>query len=83
MVEQSEQVLEEQLAVQLQKLGYGLTIIKDQRVNIANLKQQLEKHNNITFTKTEFDRVLYILSIEQRFSACLTNHKKSVPFSAL
>jgi type I restriction enzyme, R subunit len=62
MAKQSEQVLEEQLVAQLQKLGYGLAIIKDEAALSANLKQQLEKHNNITFTKTEFERVLNILS---------------------
>ena len=62
MAKQSEQVLEEQLVAQLQKLGYALAIIKDEAALIANLKQQLEKHNNISFTKTEFERVLNILS---------------------
>lgn len=62
MAKQSEQVLEEQLVDQLQKLGYGLVIIKDERDLLANLKTQLEKHNNITFSKTEFERVLNILS---------------------
>jgi len=62
MAKQSEQVLEEQLVAQLQKLGYGLAIIKDEAALITNLKQQLEKHNNISFTKTEFERVLNILS---------------------
>jgi type I restriction enzyme R subunit len=62
MAKQSEQVLEEQLVAQLQKLGYSLVIIKDETALIANLKLQLEKHNNITFTKTEFERVLNILS---------------------
>jgi type I restriction enzyme R subunit len=51
MAKQSEQVLEEQLVAQLQKLGYGLAIIKDERALIANLKQQLEKHNNILLPK--------------------------------
>lgn len=62
MAKQSEQVLEEQLVAQLQKLGYGLAIIKDEAALIANLKQQLEKHNNISFSKTEFERALNILS---------------------
>jgi type I restriction enzyme R subunit len=62
MAKQSEQVLEEQLVAQLQKLGYSLVIIKDETALIVNLKHQLEKHNNITFTKTEFERVLNILS---------------------
>ena len=62
MSKQSEQVLEEQLLAQLQKLGYGLVIIKDEAGLIANLKTQLEKHNNCTFSKTEFEKVINLLS---------------------
>jgi len=61
MSRQSEQILEEQLIVQLQKLGYGYAAINTETDLIANLKAQLEKHNNIAFSKTEFDKVLNIL----------------------
>jgi type I restriction enzyme R subunit len=43
MAKQPEAVLEEQLVEQLQKLGYGLAILKDETELVANLKQQLEK----------------------------------------
>jgi type I restriction enzyme, R subunit len=76
MAKQSEQVLEEQLVAQLQKLGYGLAIIKDEAALIANLKQQLEKHNNISFTKTEFERVLNILSKGSVFEKARTLREK-------
>ncbi len=76
MAKQSEQVLEEQLVAQLQKLGYGLAIIKDETALIANFKQQLEKHNNITFTKTEFERVLNILSKGSVFEKAKTLREK-------
>jgi type I restriction enzyme, R subunit len=76
MAKQSEQVLEEQLVAQLQKLGYGLVIIKDETALIANLKQQLEKHNNISFTKTEFERVLNILSKGSVFEKAKTLREK-------
>lgn len=76
MSKQSEQVLEEQLVAQLQKLGYGLVSIKDETALIANLKQQLEKHNNITFTKTEFDKVLNILSKGSVFEKAKTLREK-------
>jgi type I restriction enzyme, R subunit len=76
MSKQSEQVLEEQLVAQLQKLGYSLAIIKDEAALIANLKQQLEKHNNITFTKTEFERVLNILSKGSVFEKAKTLREK-------
>ncbi len=62
MPKQPEQVLEEQLVAQLQKLGYGLAEVRNEQDLIANLKYQLEQHNGISFTATEFERVLNILS---------------------
>ena len=62
MPKQPEQILEDQLVAQLQKLGYSLILIKDEKELIANLKQQLEKHNSIQFTDKEFEKVLNILS---------------------
>jgi len=62
MAKQSEQILEEQLVNQLQKLGYSLVQIQDEKQLIANLKQQLEKHNKIIFSSTEFEKVLNILA---------------------
>ena len=62
MAKQPELVLEEQLVGQLQKLGYGLVYLKDENELIANLKSQLEKHNNIQFSDKEFERVMNILS---------------------
>ena len=62
MSKQPEQILENQLVVQLEKLQYAKVVIKDENDLVANLKTQLEKHNNITFSKTEFERVLNILS---------------------
>ncbi len=62
MPKQPEQILEEQLVAQLQKLGYGFVQLKDEKDLLANLKQQLEKHNNISFSAKEFERVLNILS---------------------
>ncbi len=62
MAKQPELILEEQLVGQLQKLGYQLVLIKDEKELITNLKSQLEKHNNIKFSTSEFDRVLNILN---------------------
>ncbi len=62
MPKQPEQILEEQLVAQLQKLGYSLVILKDEKQLLVNLKTQLEKHNNIQFTQKEFDKALNILS---------------------
>ena len=62
MAKQPEQILEDQLVAQLQRLGYGLVQLKDEKDLIGNLKHQLEKHNNIQFSKAEFEKVLNILS---------------------
>jgi type I restriction enzyme R subunit len=70
MSAQSEQVLEDQLVAQLQRLGYALVSIKDEKELIANLKTQLEIHNQDALTRTgggkfteqEFKKVLNILS---------------------
>ena len=62
MSKQSEQILEEQLVVQLQKLGYEYAFISDEKALLVNLKTQLEKHNQIRFSDHEFDKVLNILN---------------------
>jgi len=59
---QSEQILEEQLLIQLQKLGYKYITIADEKSLLANLKTQLEKHNHIQFSDSEFEKVLNILN---------------------
>ena len=58
MPTQPEQVLEDNLVVQLINLGYGKVTIKDEKDLLVNLKSQLEKHNNITLSETEFAKVL-------------------------
>jgi type I restriction enzyme R subunit len=73
---QPEQILEQQLVEQLQKLNYSLVYIKDETDLIANLKSQLEKHNNIKFTPTEFERVLNILSKGSVFEKAKTLREK-------
>ena len=62
MAKQPEAVLEEQLVGQLQKLGYGLVLLKDESELLANLKKQLEKHNRIQFSEKEFEKVLNLLN---------------------
>ena len=62
MSKQSEQILEEQLIDQLQKLGYKYAFIVDEKALLANLKIQLEKHNHIQFSDSEFEKVLNILN---------------------
>lgn len=76
MPKQPEQILEEQLVAQLHKLGYGLVLIKDEKDLIANLKTQLEKHNNIQLSKAEFEKVLNLLSKGSVFEKAKTLRAK-------
>ncbi len=62
MSKQSEQILEEQLLIQLQKLGYKYITIADEKSLLVNLKTQLEKHNHIQFSDSEFEKVVNILN---------------------
>ena len=62
MSRQSEAVLEEQLLAHLQKIGYKSVIIKDEQDLLRNLKAQLEKHNGLTWTASEFEKVMNLLS---------------------
>ncbi|RBA28369.1 type I restriction endonuclease subunit R [Flavobacterium tibetense] len=76
MAKQPEQILEEQLIEQLQKLSYSYVEIKDEVALLSNLKKQLEKHNNITFSDKEFERVLNILSKGSVFEKAKTLREK-------
>lgn len=76
MSKQPEQVLEEQLIEQLQKLNYSYVAIKDEKDLLSNLKKQLEKHNNISFSDKEFERVLNILSKGSVFEKAKTLREK-------
>lgn len=76
MAKQPEQILEEQLVAQLQRLGYGLVQLKDEKDLLGNLKQQLEKHNSIQFSKAEFEKVLNILSKGSVFEKAKTLREK-------
>ena len=76
MSKQSEQILEEQLVAQLKMLGYGYALINSEKDLIFNLKAQLERHNNITFSATEFEKVLNILSKGSVFEKAKTLRQK-------
>ena len=73
---QSEQILENKLVDQLQSLGYKKVVIPNEDVLLANLKTQLEKHNNISFSEDEFARVLNILSKGSVFEKAKTLREK-------
>ena len=64
MAVQPEQVLEDNLVTQLVTLGYQVAKITDEKSLLANLKQQLEKLNNLKekLSDNEFKQVLNALS---------------------
>jgi type I restriction enzyme, R subunit len=55
---QAELELENKLVEQLVGLGYERVAIRDERSLLNNLKRQLEKHNNKTFSDSEFLKIL-------------------------
>lgn len=76
MSKQSEQILEEKLIVQLQKLGYQYMSVSSEASLLANLKTQLEKHNNFSLSNAEFDKVLNILNKGSVFEKAKTLREK-------
>ena len=58
MTTQSELALENSLVAQLVEMKYEKVSIRHEADLVANLKAQLEKHNNLKLTDKEFDRVL-------------------------
>ncbi|SHE31286.1 type I restriction enzyme, R subunit [Bacteroides luti] len=73
---QPEQLLENNLVAQLQLLGYTYVPVSNEKELLANLKTQLEKHNDIELTDKEFDRVLNILSKGSVFDKAKTLREK-------
>jgi len=76
MSKQSEQILEEKLIAQLQKLGYQYEPISNEEGLLVNLKKQLEKHNNFSLSNNEFDKVLNILNKGSVFEKAKTLREK-------
>ncbi len=76
MSKQPEQILEEQLVEQLKKLSYQYFAINNEVELIRNLKGQLEKHNNIQLTESEFDKILNILNKGSVFEKAKTLREK-------
>ena len=62
MTSQSEQILEQNLISQLVSNGYEKVDIKDEKDLLRNLKAQLEKHNNKTFSDSDFQHILNYLT---------------------
>lgn len=62
MTSQPEQILENNLVTQLQQLGYQKVFINDEKALLVNLKAQLEKHNKVTLSDTEFKQILNFIN---------------------
>lgn len=62
MTTQSEQALEQNLITQLQKMKYETVAVRDEKELLANLKTQLEKHNETSFSDGEFQKILNYLA---------------------
>ncbi|MCU0341850.1 MAG: type I restriction endonuclease subunit R, partial [Spirosomaceae bacterium] len=62
MSTQPESALEEQLMAQLQKMGYERVVIRNEQDLVSNLKTQLEKHNNVSLSASEFAQIINRLS---------------------
>lgn len=59
---QAEQILENNLIAQLQKLGYKKVVIKDEADLLANLKLQLEIHNKTELSDNDFKQILNFIN---------------------
>jgi len=75
---QSEAVLEANLIKQLVALEYEKVTIKDDKWLEANLKIQLEKHNNFRMSESEFKRVLNHLNRGSVFEKAMILRDKFV-----
>ncbi|SEL97991.1 type I restriction endonuclease subunit R [Parapedobacter koreensis] len=76
MSRQTEQILEKQLIVQLQKLGYDYVSLIDEKSLLSNLKSQLEKHNQMRLSNGEFDKILNLLNKGSVFEKAKTLREK-------
>lgn len=69
---QSELQLENELVEQLTHLGFSKVSILNSEDLIANLRSQLQKFNNTTFSDSEFSRILNHLNKGDRFEKAKT-----------
>ncbi len=58
MTTEPEQILENNLIIQLKKLGYKGVVIRDEADLLENLKSQLEKHNKVKLSENDFKQIL-------------------------
>ena len=72
MTTQSEKQLEETLMAQMKTLGFAPVVLADADAMVANLRAQLEKFNQTTFSDAEFSRILNHLNKGDRFQKAKT-----------
>ncbi|MBU4397064.1 type I restriction endonuclease subunit R, partial [Patescibacteria group bacterium] len=72
MTHQSEQQLETALIKQLHELGFSNVDIKDHNSLKNNLRSQLEKFNQTSFSDSEFARIMNHLNRGDRFQKAKT-----------
>lgn len=72
MSHQSEQQLENNLITWLNRLGFTSIVIEDAKALNQNLRTQLEKFNQTTFSDQEFSRILNHLNKGNRFDKAKT-----------
>ena len=62
MTTQPEQALENNLMIQPEQLGYKKVVIKEEQDLLTNLKSQLEKHNKIQLSSSDFKQILNFIN---------------------
>jgi len=72
MTHQSEQHLEKILIAHLQRVGFVSVVLEDSNALVANLRAQLEKFNQTTFSDAEFKKILNHLNKGDRFQKAKT-----------
>lgn len=72
MTKQSKALLEQNLINQLVGLGYQSVQITDSNALFTNLKQQLQRFNNITISNKEFETILNHLAKGNMFDKAKT-----------
>ena len=72
MTHQSELQLEKTLIEHLQRVGFASVMLEDSDALVANLRAQLEKFNQTTFSDTEFKKILNHLNKGDRFQKSKT-----------
>jgi len=76
MTTQPEQVLENNLISQLTSLGHEPVVIRTEKDLLENFKAQLGKHNQTSFSDTEFEKIIIHLSKGNIYDKAVTLRDK-------